>query len=189
MLADPNRMLSVPNHRYKRFEASLEEALTPEPARLMSRIINYNASINVRFLENVTSMNRVPNPNRRPARLIADRYFCWLGGFTGFLINIERKGSAVYFKVGRVTLIHLERENNRSCENRELYLIRGGVLARRKTFNGRLEFRNVETVGTTLIALLDYRPSIPWFIYKCTQALVHVIVMGQFSKNIKANPS
>jgi hypothetical protein len=50
---------------------------------------------------------------------------------------------------------------------------------------GRLEFREVLN-GTAIIAALhEFIPSLPWNIYRFTQALLHLFVMKCFSKHLK----
>ncbi|WP_431089528.1 hypothetical protein [Paenibacillus sp. 8b26] len=50
---------------------------------------------------------------------------------------------------------------------------------------GRLEFLHIPGTDTCVVAIHDYVPSLPWFIYKCTQAEVHLGVMYAFGKHVK----
>lgn len=50
---------------------------------------------------------------------------------------------------------------------------------------GRLEFRNALAGQFTLVAIHDYAPALPWFIYKFTQAPLHLLVMKWFSAYLK----
>jgi hypothetical protein len=52
---------------------------------------------------------------------------------------------------------------------------------------GRLEFRVIEKQGIILAAVFDFTPSLPWYIYKVTQALCHIAVMRLFAWHLK-NP-
>jgi hypothetical protein len=60
-----------------------------------------------------------------------------------------------------------------------LFYVRGGLLAQ-KTVRGRLEFR--ETLGgkAVIAAIHEFKPRMPWFLYRWTQALFHIWVMRQF---------
>ena len=64
-----------------------------------------------------------------------------------------------------------------------MYVV-GGVLSGKQD-RGRLEFRVVLDRKYVMAALHEFRPALPWFIYRYTQAIVHVIVMRAFSEHLK----
>jgi hypothetical protein len=59
----------------------------------------------------------------------------------------------------------------------------GGLLTR-TTDTGWLEFRSVAGGKYVLASINEYMPSLPWFVYKFTQAPVHAWVMDQFSRHL-----
>ena len=106
--------------------------------------------------------------------------------FLNPFIHVERKGELVYFSFfKKYILLVLSRSEERSDESRTIYYIVGGLLSRKKQFNERIEFRWIESSDCFLIALLDFNPSLPWFIYKFTQAIVHLLVMNRFESYLR----
>ena len=49
---------------------------------------------------------------------------------------------------------------------------------------GRLEFRETWDKKYILAAIHDFRPSMPWFVYRYTQAIFHLIVMTFFGRHL-----
>jgi len=49
---------------------------------------------------------------------------------------------------------------------------------------GRLEFREVLDKKYVLVAIHDYVPTLPWFIYSFTQARIHLWVMKNFNRHL-----
>jgi len=81
-------------------------------------------------------------------------------------------------------LLILELSRERSSEERSLFYIVGGLLCQTPQ-RGRLEFREVSDGSYLLVAIHDYKPSLPWFIYILTQAKAHLLVMYLFGKHLK----
>ncbi|MFK7872816.1 MAG: NAD(P)H-binding protein [Oligoflexales bacterium] len=184
MIADPKKQLILKNHTYTSFKESLKKGINPHEEGFVHRIINYNANINLHWLENVTSIQRIPNPLGHSAEYAAIQYFSWLPQFLKTFINIEKINNQVNFYLSsKILLLRLEKKMERSTKTRVLYYIKGGILARDNTLNGRLEFRNIPCSQDILISLLDFRPSLPWFIYKYTQALIHIFTMNYFHRH------
>jgi hypothetical protein len=50
-----------------------------------------------------------------------------------------------------------------------------------------MEFREVLNGGAALVAIHDYRPTIPWPLYNLTQARAHLWVMKNFARLIAKN--
>ena len=186
MVVDPQKQLVIPNHKYKKFLTSLKKGVKKDGDNFVRSIINYNASFSFRWLENVTSIQRICLQRDFTAAELADSYFTWLPRFLGPIIQVKVDEGRVVFKFfSLTTLLELEKCADRSGEDRVFYYIRGGLLARETTLNGRLEFRVVKELSCAIAALLDYRPSLPWFIYKYTQALFHLFVMKRFERFVE----
>ena len=61
----------------------------------------------------------------------------------------------------------------------------GGLLVRRGVdAPGRLEFREILDRRSVLAAVHDFTPSLPWGLYKYSQALVHLWVMKGFARHL-----
>ena len=48
----------------------------------------------------------------------------------------------------------------------------------------RLEFRKIPGSSEVIIAIHDYLPSLPWFIYYITQANTHAFIMSCFRRHM-----
>ncbi len=131
----------------------------------------------------VRSVQRVTTLFRSEVKGVVDLYFKWLGGFLRPLLSVEKDGA--FYNVRLIflkrPLLVFEHSSARSFSDRELYYIRSGLLVGKST-RARLEFRNIYQGLYKIIAIHDYIPSIPWFIYKYTQAIFHLLVMRSFGK-------
>lgn len=138
----------------------------------------------------VRSVQRLPLPPGKDADWVALYYSRWLPRlFFGTMIRVkvDQYGCYFYFRFLRRSLLDLTFSHARSSKDRPLYYITGGLLARldQLPHRGRLEFRAVLNNKHVLVAIHDYVPTIPWFIYNATQALLHVWVMGKYGKDLK----
>jgi uncharacterized protein YbjT (DUF2867 family) len=192
MVADPERQLLIDGHNYTPFKRSLRNGLDKKPESWIRAIINYNMNLNFRWLKNATSMQRVQLNQNLSAVDIAQEYFTWIPWFLVPVVQVkfthsENSDLLVTFTLFyKIPLLILQKCEQRSDSHRCLYYIRGGVLARESTLNGRFEFRLVGKTRTLLMALLNYRPSLPWFIYKYTQAIIHLYVMKSFARHLRS---
>ena len=57
----------------------------------------------------------------------------------------------------------------------------GGLLTK-TTDTGWLEFRKISGGHYTMASINNFIPSLPWYIYKFSQAQVHLNVMNEFTK-------
>lgn len=182
MIADKDQQLIIPDHKYKGFRESLEKALSKEKDGIMRYIVNYNAIISFRLLESVSSFQRIVCSKKTNGEEVANNYFKWLPKFLSPFINVKVVGGEVSFLLfNKLKLLILTKNFERSTDDRVLYYITGGLLARLDNGTGRMEFRWIGASNSVICALIDYRPSLPWFIYKYTQAYFHLIVMKRFA--------
>ncbi len=186
MVVRPDHQLLLQNHRYIPFTESLKKGLDRESGGWVRAIINYNTNVNFRWLANATSVQRVELKTNLSAATIAKYYFSWIPWYLKPLIQSSLVDDVVEFLLlKRWRLLVLKRSAARSDNSRSVYYVRGGILAREITMNGRLEFRVIESSRCLIIALLNYRPSLPWFIYKFTQAIVHLSAMKKFGRFVR----
>lgn len=136
--------------------------------------------------KHVRSVQRLPLPRNKNAQWVADEYFRWLPKFFSFIIKIEIKNTNCnfYFLTPKISLLNLEKSIERSSPDRHLLYIKGGLLAAKQE-RARLEFREVLNKQFIIAAIHDYRPALPWYIYKFTQALIHLFVMKSFGQHLK----
>lgn len=134
----------------------------------------------------VRSIQRLPLPEGTTASWVAKEYFRWLPEVFPFLIKVEVDGNRCTFSFlhRRIILLLLERHEERSSgQDRQLLYITGGLLAG-NMIRGRLEFREVLNSRYVMAAIHEFRPALPWYIYRWTQAIVHLWVMKAFARHL-----
>jgi uncharacterized protein YbjT (DUF2867 family) len=143
----------------------------------------------IRQMGRVRSIQRLRLPDRRNAEWLADHYFAWLGTLMRLFIQTERSedGSwTVRLRPGGYTLLHLSFKPTHSTPDRRMYFITGGSLA---SFLGgrtaRLEFRDLLAGRYSMVAIHDFDPSLPWYFYRFTQAVIHGLVMKGFQGHME----
>lgn len=131
----------------------------------------------------VRSVQRVTTLFRSEVKEVTNIYFKWLDNFLKPIITVEQSGAfyTVNFFLLKSPLLVFEYSENRSFPGRELYYIRTGLLVGKST-RARIEFRNIYQGLYKIIAIHDYHPSLPWYLYKYTQALFHLFIMRSFGK-------
>lgn len=135
----------------------------------------------------VRSVQRLPLPPRKDARWVAAAYMAWLPTlFRRILrVRVDPSGDCRFLLVGiRTPLLELQYAPERSIPELSLFYIAGGLLLRsgEGARRGCLEFRVVEGGRFVIAAIHDFRPALPWAIYRRTQALVHLAVMRAFGR-------
>jgi len=141
------------------------------------------------FDNTVRSIQRLPSlPNWSCSR-IAGAYVDWLPlALWGLLkTNFNSAGTKIYFSflTHWIPLLVLERISTyEGDENRVGFRITGGLLAR-PSQAGWLEFRQIAAKKFTLASIHEFVPTLPWFIYRFTQAVVHRSVMLAFGRELE----
>ena len=133
----------------------------------------------------VVSVQRFTCPRGWNAPQIALAYLNWLPGFMGKMLLVKRNGASVHFFVPilNLSLLELQESPDRSSHTRVLFYVVGGVLYKEHPYRkARLEFRLVKGQTEVLAAVLGFVPSLPWPIYRFSQALVHLMVMKMFGR-------
>ncbi|MEM6642596.1 MAG: NAD(P)H-binding protein [Bacteroidota bacterium] len=129
----------------------------------------------------VRSVQRLDNIARKSAEWVADAYPKWLPSLFRYLLTARQVEEDTIFRLLGVNLLHLQYQPGRSDEDRRLFFIIGGVLAKRVDY-GWLEFRSVLDNRYIIAAIHEFVPALPWTIYKYSQALMHLFVMNQFNR-------
>lgn len=132
----------------------------------------------------VRSVQRLSNPGNKPAKWVADIYPRWLDKYFKFILKATMSGNLVRFHLFSIVLLELTYMPNRSDENRRLFFITGGALCKR-TDMGWLEFRSVMKNEHVISAIHRFVPTLPWLIYKNTQAVGHLFIMNEFNRFLK----
>lgn len=131
----------------------------------------------------VRSVQRLDTVMRSPAKRVAELYMKWIPSLLSPFIKVKREDDFITFNLGLigVALLILKFSRERSTPDRQLFYIKGGLLAY-GTGRGRLEFRDVLDSRYTLAGIHEFHPRLPWYVYKYTQALIHLWVMKRFNQ-------
>ncbi|MEY3481345.1 MAG: hypothetical protein RIQ71_2120 [Verrucomicrobiota bacterium] len=136
----------------------------------------------------VCSIQRLPLPPGRDAIWVAKEYARWLPTLFKFVlrVTVDTQLNLAFRITGlKRPLLELSYSSDRSSADRPLYYITGGLLTRPPDPSdgrapARLEFRESPDRRSVLAAIFNYRPSLPWWFYRLTQAPMHLIVMKMF---------
>jgi uncharacterized protein YbjT (DUF2867 family) len=142
----------------------------------------------------VTSVQRIPiAPNQTIAGLTKE-YADWVQTFMRPFIRIlhTQDGSLKFyfrflpFRPG-LLLLELTFSPERSDQTRQLFYISNGSLLAKNAGpkRGRFEFRRLPNSDEALTAVLDFYPRLPWWIYRYSQALIHLLVMTCFRRHMQ----
>lgn len=132
----------------------------------------------------VTSVQRLQLPQGRSPHWLVTEFSRWVPLLMAPIIRVDAAvDGSLKFCFWRWSLLELTYSPERSSPTRELYYVTGGMLLRRRksAARGRLEFRIIPGKDQVMAAVLDYRPRLPWRLYKITQAKVHLWVMRLFA--------
>lgn len=180
----PHADLRVPGDeiKWKNSSEALDEALTQKAKQTRASAFHYTSSDKDK---EVRSLQRFVLENPQTAKSVADRYFQWLPRFYWPIIRVGVDKGRIDFKVPflKKPLLILHHSPARSSMNRQLYYIRGGLLAL-GTGRGRLEFRSILGGKAVIAAIHEFKPRLPWYIYKFTQALAHLFTMNAFRRHL-----
>jgi len=183
VVPDPEKLFPY-SYKQKNFEQILDDIIEIEKLQKESTPNAYSYRGLVGKNE-VRSVQRLHTYFRTTARSIGDTYFQWMGKKFYPLISTKKIGDFHYINLLNtpISLLIVEHSQERSKEDRVLFYIRGGLLAK-VGGRGRLEFRTIARSRYTMAAIHDYHPRLPWFFYRYSQAILHLIVMKSFDRYI-----
>lgn len=170
------------------FEAALRQSVDPAGSLLPNPRDAQRPSDNrsIRRARRVRSVQRMPLPFARDARWVAREYFSWLPKALAPLVRCiwENEDTVrIHLVAKKALLIEFTYSGERSSPDRQLFYITGGLLARtRNNRKGRIEFREILDRRCLLVAIHDFTPMLPWYLYSQTQARFHLWVMGRFRR-------
>ncbi|AVR00948.1 NmrA family protein [Oceanobacillus iheyensis] len=137
----------------------------------------------------VRSVQRIPLPEGYRADEVARYYVQWLERFLNPWVRTtvdEDLNCQIGWIGNKKPLLELAYAPERSTEDRALYYISGGFLSdSSRNERGRMEFRKIPESNEAIIAIHDYLPSLPWFVYQYTQAHAHLFIMTCFRHHMK----
>jgi uncharacterized protein YbjT (DUF2867 family) len=170
------------DREYKTVEESIETALTGSEPKMPKRHYTQTEKNTVR------SVQRLTNPAKLTAAWVAQVYPEWLSKKMTFFLTAKRSENRVSFNLLGMELLELSFIEDRSDTSRQLYYITGGMLAKRLDY-GWLEFRSVLDNRFVIAAIHEFVPRLPWYLYRFSQAVLHLLVMKSFGRFLKRQPA
>ncbi|MDG1957915.1 MAG: NmrA family protein [Candidatus Binatia bacterium] len=193
MVVRPSARLEIPGYTPTSIEDMLAEAASksadgekqPVAKRAVPRAFQrYSEGRNPSVARSVARMELPEGANSIWA---AREYLRWLPVAMKPLVRVQSGQSPdeveFYSPLLARVLLKLEHASERSTPDRQIFTVTGGFLSRRPG-HGRLEFRQVGTGRTLLATVHDFEPSLPWWIYRNTQAVLHEFVMRRFGSHL-----
>ena len=177
-----NQTLEIPGHTPMGIDEALKLAIRNYNGKEKPHAFKKPA---VKHYE-ARSVQRLPMPKGWTAEDIAKAYMDFLPKMRPRVVRVDVDGHWIYFsnRFPHFHLLVLEYSPERSWRNRQLFYVRGGLLSQR-IGRGRLEFREVLDGQACLSAIHDFKPRLPWYFYKYSQALYHLWVMTEFGRYLK----
>ncbi len=177
MVADDSGKKLLQKSQYESFDDMVIFALEQQPLKLELQ--------QVKFQNSVRSIQRIRNSYHFSIAEVAKKYFNWLPKLSLNMIRtkVEDHRIEIRLLLLKRPLLVFHHMVSRGMGFREIYFIKGGILARRFDF-GWLEFRSVKNNTYFLSSIHEYVPRLPWLLYISTQAIIHKWVMWQFGKYV-----
>lgn len=167
---------------------ALEQAVRDEKARAGRAAARARPRAASARDRRVCSVQRLRVREGRDATSVAEEYVAWLPRFMRPLLRVtvdEARTCRFYLWPLRGALLELTFSNDRSSRDRQLFYVTGGsLLGASEGARPRLEFREVLGGAYVLAAIHDFVPRLPWYVYKYTQAQVHLFVMRGFARHL-----
>ncbi len=185
MVAKPNSLVTKMKLPNIPFRQSVEDAVNFDKNKV--RLENNVPRKKNDAEKKVRSVQRLILPRGKDAAWVARTYPDWLAKSlrTFLIVKTEPTGNCkFYFRFWKRALLELTFSEERSHSKRSLFYITGGILAK-TTKRSRLEFRQVLGNRYVLVAIHDYEPTLPWYIYNLSQALAHLWVMHRFGRYLE----
>jgi nucleoside-diphosphate-sugar epimerase len=182
MLINENRRLTIPGQKILDAEAALMEC--KNSIKSNSKELVNNPTTVLSRIKNVTSIQRLNGNQHLSAKELCEYYTQWLNKKFRIFIKIREDELAIYFVLLKhITLLKLQKPApSTTYDERYAYTIESGFLVSRFEKSGHFEFRKIPSQKCFIMGIYNYNPSLPWFIYRATQALVHLWVMKRFIK-------
>lgn len=148
---------------------------TDTPIRRYGKNLTYKT----KDYNNVRSIQRAPLPPGWSVEDVAWYYFTWMDEIVYGLVNTTIENNKVFIRLldKPKPVLELTFKQERSEDDIVIFEITGGSLKKRTTNKAqRFEFRKLPDREEFIMALHDFEPSLPWPIFKMTQAPVQALV-------------
>jgi uncharacterized protein YbjT (DUF2867 family) len=173
-----NNSIQIPQNNLTVEESLEKAALSGDSSGFIFNKNTYHESF-------VRSVQRATLPIGMSASDAATEYMTWLPRFLSPFVKVSVEGDWITFSLffSMIKILILKRVDH-STSDFQTFHIKGGLLALKHN-KGRLEFREVLNKSSILISIHDFYPSLPWYLYRYTQAVFHLFVMNSFKKHLK----
>lgn len=169
------------------YESSVERALEEEQS-MQPKSKGKNNSKQGMTIKDVRAITRISIPEGFTMDDVANTYGNFLNKITFNMVEsaIDENYFAIKLLWLDKLLLLLEKDHKVSDDDRVVYQIVGGELAHADDGgSATLEFRRIINSAQGLVALQEYQPTLPWIVYKFTQAKLHKTVMNLFTLKMK----
>lgn len=187
---DRHRMEGISDGRIP-FREAAQQALEEEREQQDKKKRGGSASVADKAKQavdsDVRSVQRIILPPGKDAAWAGEYYLKWLSSFAGPVFRAEQEGeiSSLYLLGFRKPLLQMTRDTSVSDPDYVCYRISGGSFARlSEAHRGRLEFVQIRGTRECVVAIHDFLPSLPWLVYKYSQAKLHLLVMWLYRRHL-----
>lgn len=180
MVTNIHCKLEIKNKKYLGYSESIDKIISEYDN--LKKIPSAFESFEKDNSKTVRSIQRLETLYRFNAREVSDLYFKWLHDmFPIIRVSKQEKTININIKGFKKPILVLSFEKDLSSEDFCLFYIKNGFLSEGKG-RGRLIFRTIIDGRNTMVEIHEFIPRLPWFIYKYTQALIHLVTMKMFNK-------
>lgn len=187
MIPQPERMhpdLSVGHITYEEsVEKALEEEQAEQEAKKNASSKSKSSSSKDKEIKDVRAITRFRIPEGYTMKDVTKEYARFINNITLHLVKgrINEHEFNMSLPLINTFILEMKKNNLDTTDDMVVYNIVGGDLAYANDGgNARLEFRRILNTNEGIIALQEYEPTLPWSIYKLTQAKAHKTVMNLF---------
>jgi uncharacterized protein YbjT (DUF2867 family) len=178
VIASPDRILNISTIKKIKLNDSIKKVKTnfkSDPHAFLNSLKESNT---------VRSVQRIILPPNVRADIISFTYLHWLPKYFRFILKVEKDMQFLHIKLFflKSPLLTLQHGYDKSERDRQIFYICGGLLVKKNENNGILEFREVLDGKFLIIAIHNFQPALPWWLYVPTQSTIHGMVMRSFSE-------
>lgn len=177
-------MVARPDHAFKKTKVERTYFELLDQITLESKAVRKVFQFKVQR-KTVRSVQRMILPPGKDGMWAKNEYIDWLPRFFAPIINVAINGEFVAFTIfsKKLKLLEFRLNSQLSDNDRQLLYVSGGLLVAGND-RGFLEFRVVLNRKYFLTAIHEYTPALPWYIYKFTQARLHLFVMNAYTRHL-----
>lgn len=191
MILQPDRIKPEISLGKKKYEESVKNALKEEQDEQRTTTIQQTKPKSKQKKKNevkdVRAITRFRIPESYSMSDVTKEYAEFINNITLHLVDgkINEHEFNIQLPLIKKPILKMKRDNHDSTNEMMVYRIVGGYLAMAKDGgNARFEFRRILDTNEGIVALQEYEPTLPWEVYKFTQANAHKFVMNVFKQHM-----